>query len=202
MKLLKTAAAVLGGGAVGYGLHLYKEMMPAYEVKLIEDPAHAPFVRLVRDPDFTYGGHVGGKSKLSIKIHNTLISELNVPGEECVAMTGSTVFDSEMKNSQIDKDMFVMLDTMMGGSSAFYLRKKGTMSGTATSYIDVARSGDLYADVKYNIAILSESKDGKNFYTKGIVADDKGKIVRTYRGRFVKVPWTTRVLIKMQKLNT
>ena len=202
MKLLKTGVTLLSGAGAGYGAYLYKELQPSYEVNLFEDARYLPFIRLERNPDFTYGGRVATKSGLSVRLHNTLITELKIPGDENISMTANTTFGAGMKESQIEKDLYVMLDTMMGGVSAFYLRKRGDFKGTATSYINMERHGKLEANRKYQIAILCHNQDGKNFFNKGVVADDTGRIVRTYTSRFVKVPWTTRVLIRMHKSQT
>ena len=187
--MFKKLGLVIGGGLVGiagYGIHAaYKSH---FEFELVDDKKFHPFVSLQRSNDKSFFGHVAGKTQTRIRVSRTLFEEFGMPGVN-MNLSASMTIDGGIKQQDIDKYMYTLSDTLMAIPVILKNKKDGTNKGVATSYINEERKAELIPGEKYYMAVSCYRNEGRDYYTICQVVDSDYKLVRTYRGKFVRVDW-------------
>lgn len=195
MKLRNIGLWACLGTATGIGAYKYRELKPVFEVKLVSDTRDSPMVRMVREGDQTYFGRLCNQHNCSIQVNKSLFNKYQVPGEPQINSIATMTF-TDTPPSVIEKNMYTIADTMMGIPVFLYLAKIGENKGAATAHIQVDRSGHLQANTPYKMVVTCYQREGRNYFMKALVVDEKGNLVRTYRSRFAKVDWTIKSSIQ------
>lgn len=188
MGIFTKSVICLTGVAVGQGVFLYRKMKPHFEINLNEEFPNAPYIEMGRLNDQSYFNHATRDVEVKMRVSRTLFEEFHIDGPVKMSLTATILF-KEGSEEHLEKCLYAAADTFMGIPLYLKLKRDHENSGAATSYIDVERNGPLKAGVKYYVASSCYKHIGKNFFNICQIVDDQGKLVRTYRSRFVKVAW-------------